>query len=523
MGMRSKLTAFLLLLASFGAGLSGCEMDSQPMPANTLTWTDFDRVRMSRMEGELSDLRTMLNQYYGGHAVLDHSWYLPGHNPSRKQGLAFLASKFARAVVWQDPLVIGTIGSSVVAGFDNCRYDCYQQQLQRTLGPVLATAGSRLEVRNSGQGGTCGDSFDNQIWCQSTLVGSDIDIAHYSWTYFESGQANKAVIAHEMFYRWSLMMDHAPSPQLIYANDCGKLQPREQTLVNAYAVFGADILCMTRGLAELGYQRREWGEMGDPLHSTSREGAARGTSELRRDSLAVMYRNWHPGPLLFQTTADVLAWRYSEALLLALEWISKEPDPKSRWPRKPTKLGLADLPPPLECPPEWCNVDRLPVCVNFEHPVFGKPDVALLAALERGWVFDPGRAEEQRAMPAEEKNLPQCRHPNRCSGWRVPPDQQAGALSFRLPALELGMVAVCCGSKGCGQKMLEAGAEFLIDGKKPVVAPQAHWADKCVQVQGRIPERDQASKSGGGQPVRLDITLPATTQPLPPITHVFGL
>jgi len=280
---------------------------------------------------------------------------------------------------------------------------------------------------------------------------------------------------------------------------------------------------MTRGLATLGYQPGEWGEMGDPLHETSREGTAPGTSELRRKSLSVMYRNWHPGPLLFQTTADALAWRYSQALLLALKWIAEEPDPRSRWPRKPAALTLADLPPPLECPSEWCDVGKLPVCVNFQQPVFGNSGVELLAAQRNGWVFDPGSPVRQPVMPDEEKDLPQCVHPNRCSGWRVPRGQQAGPLSFRLPELDLGLVAVCCGSKQCGEKMLEVGAKFLVDGSPPESAPEVLWDSKCVQVQARFPETEARHPNGSVRNVQLDVILPALDQPLPPITHVFGL
>jgi hypothetical protein len=482
-------------------------------------WTDLDQKRLAQLESGVIAMRAMLEEYYEGPLVLDRSWLLPGDHIARQQGVEFLARKFARAIVWQEPLVIGTIGSSVLAGHDNCRYDCYQQQLERLLGPVLALAGSGLDVRNTGQGGDCGDSFDNQIWCLPMLAGSDIDIAHYSWTYFESGGPEKATVAHEMFYRWALLLDHAPAPQLIYANDCSRLPQRERELLDGYAPFGVDILCMTRGLAEVGYERREWGEMGHPLHETTRDGMQAGTSEARRQSLSVMYRNWHPGPLLFQTTADALAWRYGEALLLAVQHIRQEPNPRSRWPRKPRPVEAADLPRAMACPRDWCEVEQPPICVNFEQPVFGHPGVELLSAEAFGWEFEPGRELRQIAIPPEEKDLPHCRHPNRCSGWKVPPGGASGPLSFLLPDLKLGMVAVCCGSKECGRKLLEAGAEFQIDHKSPAEPAVQHWADKCVQVQERFPAQSAQSPRS----VRLDINLPTGSDSLPPITHIFGL
>ncbi len=315
-------------------------------------------------------------------------------------------------------------------------------------------------------------------------------------------------------------MKKTPVPQLIYANDCARLPAQDMSLLEAYAPFGTDILCMTRGLADLGYERREWGEMGHPLHETTREGALPTTSELRSKSLSVMFRNWHPGPLLFEVTADALAWRYSEALMLAIERIRHEPDPPARWPRKPSQMKPAGLPDPMLCPPEWCNAKSPPVCIDFEEPVFGEPGVELMPSSGTGWVMDPGQPLRQRAIPAEERDLPQCVHPNRCSGWRVPAGTEAGTLSFRIPALQVGMVAVCCGSKGCGRKFLEAGAQFLIDGTPPESPVAQHWADKCVQVQARFrePASDEAGRS-----VQLDILLPPMSESLPPVTHVFGL
>ena len=66
-----------------------------------------------------------------------------------------------------------------------------------------------FEIRNAGQGGECGDSFRNQIFCVLHNVGADIDLLHYSWTYFESG--GDIARFHEMIVRWALMMDHAPA------------------------------------------------------------------------------------------------------------------------------------------------------------------------------------------------------------------------------------------------------------------------------------------------------------------------
>ena len=77
----------------------------------------------------------------------------------------------------------------MIAGFDNCHYDTYQKQLERLMEPVWEAAGVAFEVRNAGEGGDCGDSVDKQVWCLRRLVGDDVDMIHYSWTYFEAGAA----------------------------------------------------------------------------------------------------------------------------------------------------------------------------------------------------------------------------------------------------------------------------------------------------------------------------------------------
>jgi hypothetical protein len=41
--------------------------------------------------------------------------------------------------------------SSVAAGHDNCHYDCYESQLERTLQGVFEAAGMKLIVQNAGE------------------------------------------------------------------------------------------------------------------------------------------------------------------------------------------------------------------------------------------------------------------------------------------------------------------------------------------------------------------------------------
>ena len=85
----------------------------------------------------------------------------------------------ARALVTSDQkeFIIGTIGSSVAAGHDNCNYDSYERQMERTFGPVWKAAGMKLVCQNAGEGGGCGDDFANQVFCIKQNVSPNIDIA----------------------------------------------------------------------------------------------------------------------------------------------------------------------------------------------------------------------------------------------------------------------------------------------------------------------------------------------------------
>ena len=77
----------------------------------------------------------------------------------------------ARAVVWGDSFVLGTMGTSVTVGHGNCATDNYQQQLQRLMAPVWAAAGVAFEIRNAGQGGGCADNQANQAGAGREEVG----------------------------------------------------------------------------------------------------------------------------------------------------------------------------------------------------------------------------------------------------------------------------------------------------------------------------------------------------------------
>ncbi len=504
--MRARLNLLLATTLLAGSGTVAASPRDDSLAAR------LDATRKATLE-----LRSMLKDYYGGPEVLLLTWLRQPGEPGYDAGLDFLAEKLAHALVWRDPLVVGTVGSSVTAAHDNCHDDSYQRQLERVMAPVWAAAEVPFEVRNAGQGGGCGDDHRNQIWCLKALVGDDVDIVHYSWTYFEAG--NRPEPFHEMFYRWSLRLDHAPVPQILYTHDCSRASDLDRELLDLYAPFGADFLCMERGIRSRGYPGKEWGVVGDTLHTTTREGEKPGVSKERRDSLGVVFRNWHPGPLLFQTTADALAYRYSAALLRALDQIEASAEPRSQWPRQLT-FDRSRLPKPRMCDPNLCGTEHLPKCVAYGDPVLGEADVLQLESGSEEPAWELWRRPTPPGMiPKAERRLPECAHPTACGGFIVPAGKQAGWLTFRLPDLEVGLVAVCCASKECGQQLLDAGVTFRLDGKLPAFSPEVMWKkSKCLSVQPRFVDHYDGSGT-----VTLDIRLPKTDTPPPAITHVFGL
>ena len=133
----------------------------------------------------------MLQEYYGGkeqsEKMMLQSWLQPWNfeNVTDNTGMVDkMVDTMARALVTDDQkeFIIGTIGSSVAAGHDNCNYDSYERQMERTFGPVWEAAGMKLTCQNAGEGGACGDDFSNQVFCIQQNVSPKIDIAHCEYT-----------------------------------------------------------------------------------------------------------------------------------------------------------------------------------------------------------------------------------------------------------------------------------------------------------------------------------------------------
>ncbi len=147
----------------------------------------LDRLKATREAAH--NLVSMLEQYYGGvdqsKNMMLNSWLLPWEFDPQTNDTDKVVMKnkivdtMARALVTNDQkeFIIGTIGSSVAAGHDNCNFDSYERQMERTFGPVWEAAGMKLVCQNAGEGGGCGDDFANQVFCIKQNVSPNIDIA----------------------------------------------------------------------------------------------------------------------------------------------------------------------------------------------------------------------------------------------------------------------------------------------------------------------------------------------------------
>eukprot|EP00547_Thalassionema_nitzschioides_P003037 CAMPEP_0194206674 /NCGR_PEP_ID=MMETSP0156-20130528/5627_1 /TAXON_ID=33649 /ORGANISM="Thalassionema nitzschioides, Strain L26-B" /LENGTH=609 /DNA_ID=CAMNT_0038933245 /DNA_START=107 /DNA_END=1933 /DNA_ORIENTATION=+ len=386
-----------------------------------------------------------------------------------------LVDTMARALIDPDQNVfkIGVIGSSVAAGHDNCRYDNYQSQLERLFSGVWKAADMTLEIQNAGEGGGCGDSHKNQVYCVQQNVSPDVDIVHYSWTYFEVGAEEGGRSERESLVRWTQLLPHQPPVHALHVGDgCYSSKREERELFEHYNAYGYNGFCMREAFNKGGNTDSEifeGGHVGDAYKMTTRYGEAENNTE-RKDSLGTILRNWHPGPLGFQMVADAMGYVYTTAILHALEQIEstmandKDYTTSSAWWQPRPLIIKSDLPEPKFCDATYCSVNQPPGCLNFELPTFGwrgasiaPPDDSLNPY--KGEVQDweeyvrPQKVKEYMIPRLEMKILDpeMCIFPDNCAGVQASSAEQ-GKIVFKLPKMELGVIAICgC----CGKEVAE--------------------------------------------------------------------
>jgi len=481
------------------------------------------KERLDLLEQGVKKLQNMLIDYYtfdpekslNATQIMEHAFMMNNEEnfnnmEMHEDYINVITDRFIRALVYDRKFKVGTIGSSVMAGHDNCAYDAYQRQLTRLVAPVFNIAGFEFEVINAGMKGDCGDNHEMQTFCFRHTVGDDIDALHYSWTYFQHGNFYKV---HERTARWAANLDKRPFMTVLSTSNCdgtkkamrkGKVAKSDETaLIEKYGpTLGFNGLCMMAGPAEGGGYKKKKKVIGDNLHYTTRGGE--NACDTRKKSLGVVFRNWHPGPLLFQTVADALAWLYSVAVLRAIGQISKEPKPKEKWEPYPPRHPVLDSDTIHDCvPADGCKNGIMPVCYNGEKPVFGEPSVEWIDVghpeypeylnkttykWERFYAYVTG------LIPGKEKQFDYCWHIDRCAGWRHEGkyklmETDTGWLVFKFPKLEIGYIGVCMTGDMKGSL---PGWDFMINGELLEI-PEGGWKEKkwnkCIILWKEFPDK----------------------------------
>eukprot|EP00804_Cyclotella_cryptica_P007639 CCRYP_015253-RA/>CCRYP_015253-RA protein AED:0.03 eAED:0.03 QI:1061/1/1/1/1/1/3/215/472 len=446
-----------------------------------------------------------------------------------------------KCVVWnhqalvtdeQKEFIIGTIGSSVAAGHDNCHYDSYENQLQRTFGPVWEAAGMKLICQNAGEGGGCGDNFANQVFCIKQNVSPNVDIVHYTWSYFEVGNYMDALVSRENLVRWTQMLPRQPPVHVLNVEGAVQASDEEKELTKYYAQYGYDAFYMRYAYrqgghdydteAKNGLDRFGWHVVGDGYHNTTRYGELE-EDEGRKESLGVVLRNWHPGPLGFQLVSDAFALVYSKAILLALDLIEKDiasgNDPRVIWSASKRKIvSKKSLPEPLRCDPEYCVVNEVPGCTNYELPTYG---VRGARVEDPNDDLNPHKGELQKweiwyeprdfwhlvskedvvyFQDRDDKEI--CKHLDNCGGISATSSEN-GMVVFRLPKMEVGLVSICgcCGDTEIAKPMFLNNTNIeiryngaLLDRSTWDLFPNA----KCARLLKRFPTEGAAAQTPTG-------------------------
>ncbi len=509
----------------------------------------FTLQRLEATRAAAKSLISLIEEYYNGEVqsrkMMIESWLGPWNfnafdndanaTEVQRNQVEKLVDTMARALVTEDQteFLIGTIGSSVAAGHDNCHYDSYESQLERVFSPVWEAAGMKLTCQNAGEGGGCGDDFRNQVYCIKQNVSPKVDIAHYTWTYFEVGGGGDALVARENLIRWSQMLPRQPPVHTfsMFTRPKGLEYNKEYELVERYSKYGYNTFYMRGGYfaggwdykieTENGIDRFGWGYVGDGYHNTTRYGENEENPD-RKESLGVVMRNWHPGPLAFQFISDAFALTYSKAILLALDLIQKEiangNDPRDKWDASKRKmLSKKSLPEPKFCGPEYCVVDEAPGCLNFELPTFGQwgskvedPNDELnphKGELQNWEIWHEandiwhmvGKEDQVIFQDRDDKEI--CRHLDACGGISATSSDN-GMVVFRLPKMEVGLVVICgCCGKDIATEMFINNTNIEVMYNGAVLDPST-WdvfpTNKCVRLLKRFPTEGAAAMNPTG-------------------------
>jgi hypothetical protein len=488
--------------------LSSSSSQTPTTSTSTSSWTQIDQARLITIQQKASNLVQDLIKYYGNQAdkvLFGTNAMSFGFNkdlsPTSPEFFKRAVEIIGRVILHDEPLKLGFIGSSVMCGHDNCYKYSFPMQLKLTLDNIFRNAqgGSGVEIRNACQGGSCGDSFANQIFCFEHMVGNDIDYLFYEWTYFEN--SDSVAIWHELIARWLLLLPK--SPPLIIFNAinppwAGGNVELEKKLSSAYGKTGSNAFCMDCGLKSTGlwqgFSDDAWGKLGDGMHSSPRIKGANGK----------VFVNWHPGPLGFQYVSDLTSFMFARAAQEAVkqilnfpsrieaEEIFKKSSNQIIAPSSPIVITGKDtvLADDGELILKLALMKSPPACFTAQLSTFGQSKILLAddANIHNNpyektikTVNDGGKNNNPLAwtlwhagpntglIPPDEQQGGPCIPPDQC-GLFIEPQTVSDPLVplvFRLPPMSVGFVAVC-GSENSKIEWLKEEADYRIelDGKE---------------------------------------------------------
>ena len=230
-----------------------------------------------------------------------------------------------------------------------------------------------------------------------------------------------------------------------------------------------------------------------------------------------MISHQHPGPMGFQLSSDAFTYVYTHALLKALDLVEKDMndgnDPRDTWSASERKYLLkGDLPEPMFCDPEYCVVDEVPECLNYELPTFGRwgarvedPDGELnpYAGQNQNWTIWHADndlwymvAGDDRSYYQDREDKEICRHLDACGGISAQVVDN-GMVVFRLPKMEVGLVVICGfgADKFTNSTFVEISYNTVpLDQTEMDAFPNA----KCVRVLKRFPTSGRESETPTG-------------------------
>jgi len=257
-------------------------------------------------------------------------------------------------------------------------------------------------------------------------------------------------------------------------------------------------------------------------------------------------RNWHPGPLAFEFISDTFAYVYSKAVLKALDMIQTQMmaslDPRETYSAsKRPILRKTVLPQPKFCDSAYCVVDEAPGCLNFEKPTFGywgakiedsndglnphKGELQNWEIWEEPQDFWHGVDKVDSAIFQDREDKEICKHLDQCGGISATSSEN-GMVVFRLPKMEVGMVAICgcCGKEVANEMFLQN--EFLEIQYNGAVLDKADWdlypTKKCARLLKKFPTEGAAAMTPTGHAYLSVKALEGLSTPVR-ISHVITL